>query len=194
MCRRYSDQPTSESSTPVLQRFCCGVGHVIDDILRQLLFSFRLVFFMKVLGLSAANAGWLILQKQLAHFVFSPICAFLVDSINIPFLSRKLGRRKSWLLIGNGLEVVFIPLFFGSCFPCRSDGGQWQLMVSISILNTILAFAGTLMNVGHLSIIPVIAKDQSEAVEMSAWRFAIFRLCSLLYTSLLLYRRMHKNY
>ena len=144
---------------------------MIDDIFRQLLFSFRLVFFMRVLGLSAANAGWLILQKQLAHVVFSSICAFLVDGINIPFLSRKLGRRKSWLLIGTALEAIFIPLFFSSCFPCQSDGGQWQLMIYIGILNTILALAGTLMNIGHLSIIPAIAKDQSEVVEMSAWRF-----------------------
>ena len=178
-CCHYFMEPASNSGTPAIQRFCCGVGHVIDDILRQLLFSFRLVFFMKVLSLSAANAGWLILQKQLAHVVFSPLCAFLVDSINIPVLSRKLGRRKSWLLIANIVEAVFIPLFFSTCFPCQSGGGQWQRMVYIGVLNTILAFGGALMNVGHLSIIPVIAKNQSEAVEMSAWRFVIFSVTQI---------------
>ncbi|XP_073240513.1 major facilitator superfamily domain-containing protein 12-like [Porites lutea] len=179
-CCHYFMEPASNSGTPAIQRFCCGVGHVIDDILRQLLFSFRLVFFMKVLSLSAANAGWLILQKQLAHVVFSPFCAFLVDSINIPVLSRKLGRRKSWLLIANIVEAVFIPLFFSTCFLCQSDGGQWQRMVYIGVLNTILAFAGTLMNVGHLSIIPVIAKNQSEALEMSAWRTAFSFLSGII--------------
>ena len=42
-----------ETRTPFIQRFACGVGHVINDIMRQLQFSFRLVFFMQVLGLSA---------------------------------------------------------------------------------------------------------------------------------------------
>ena len=48
-----------QTRTPFIQRFACGVGHVINDIMRQLQFSFRLVFFMQVLGLSAEMlAGW----------------------------------------------------------------------------------------------------------------------------------------
>lgn len=130
LCCRYFMEPASNSGRRQFNVLLWS-GHVIDDILRQLLFSFTLVFFMKVLSLSAANAGWLILQKELTHVVFSPLCAFLVDRMNIPVLSRKLGRRKSWLLIANIVEIVFIPLFFSTCFPCHSDGGQWQLMVYI---------------------------------------------------------------
>ena len=54
-----SVEPSSESSrTPAIQRFSCGVGHVMNDLMRQLLYSFQLVFFMEVLGISAANSGW----------------------------------------------------------------------------------------------------------------------------------------
>lgn len=171
-CCGYSEQ-ISESPkprTPALQRFACGVGNVINDIIRQLLFSFRLVFFIKVLDLSASNAGWLILYGQVSHAAISPLCAFLVGKINIPFLSCKIGRRKSWHLIGTVLGAVVVPLYFSSCFACQSDGQQWQKMAYVSILNTFLSLAMSFVDIGHLTIIPAIAKDRSEAVELNAWR------------------------
>ena len=57
---RYNTED-SENRTAFLQRFSCGVGSVLYDITRPLLASFRLVFHMNVLGLSAANAGWVVL-------------------------------------------------------------------------------------------------------------------------------------
>ena len=167
---RYNTKD-SETRTPLLQRFSCGVGGVFYDITRPLLSSFRLVFHMNVLGLSAANAGWIVLYGQVSQAILSILTAFLIDQINIPFLSRKLGRRKSWHLIGAFLAVIVIPLYFSSCFPCQSNGGQWQLMMYILMLTTCFSFSYSLMEIGILSIIPVVAKDQSEAVELNAWRF-----------------------
>ena len=171
LCCR-SVELSSESRTPPIQRFSCGVGHVINDTMRHLLYSFQLVFFMEVLGISAANSGWLLLQKQLVHAAMTPVCAVLVDRIEIPFLSRKLGRRKSWHLFATVLTAIFLPLFFSPCFLCSGDGGQWQIVVYFSILSTFLAVSGNLLDIGHLSLIPVIAKDQNEAVELNALRFA----------------------
>lgn len=162
---------TSNSRTPLLQRFSCGVGHVLNDITLQLICSFRLVFFIKILGLSAANAGWLLLFGYLSMVVSSSVAAFLIDRINVPFLSGKMGRRKSWHLIGTVIGVILVPLYFSSCFPCRRNGGDWQLMIYFPVLNTILSLSYSLMEIGHLSLIPSIAKDQSEAVELNAWRF-----------------------
>ena len=160
-----------DSRTPLLQRFSCAVGHVMNDITNQLIYSFRLVFFMKILGLSAANAGWLTLFGLLTMAVSSALAAFLVDKINIPLLSRKLGRRKSWHLFGTVIEVIVIPLHFSPCFLRPSDGGEWEKMIYVAMLNIILSFSFSLIEIGHLSIIPVIAKNQGEAVELNAWRF-----------------------
>ena len=165
-------EPQGESRTPFFQRFACGLGHAINDITRQLIFSFRLVFFMEVLRLSAPNSGWLILEKQLVHAVMSPVCAILVDRIRVPFLSRKLGKRKSWHLCATILEAVFVPLFFTPFYFCQSsDSGRGRMMIYFGILNVILGVAGSLLDISHLSLIPFIAKNQIEAVELSAWRF-----------------------
>ena len=128
---------------------------------------------MQVFGISAANAGWLMLYGLITAAASAPISALLVDKINVPYLSQKLGRRKSWHLIGTLIGTIVIPLYFSSCFLCQSDRGQWQLMIYIPAVNTLLSFSLGLMEIGHLSVIPVIAKDQSEAVELNAWRFVI---------------------
>ncbi|XP_068708278.1 major facilitator superfamily domain-containing protein 12-like [Montipora foliosa] len=173
-------QSPAESRTPFFQRFACGVGHAINDITRQLFFSFRLVFFMNVLGLSAENSGWLILEKKLVHTVMTPICAILVDRIHVPLLSRKLGKRKSWHLCATILLAVFVPLFFTPCYFCQSsDSGQERMMIYFGILNVILGVAGSLLDISHLSLIPLIAKDQMEAVELSAWRTAFTHLSGI---------------
>ncbi|XP_068744024.1 major facilitator superfamily domain-containing protein 12-like isoform X2 [Montipora capricornis] len=134
---------------------------------------------MNVLGLSATNSGWLILEKQLVHTVMSPVSAILVDRIRVPFLSRKLGKRKSWHLCAMILEAVFVPLFFTPCYLFQRDNGQERLLIYFGILNVILGVAGSLLDISHLSLIPFIAKDQMEAVELSAWRTAFTYLSGI---------------
>ena len=168
----------SETRTPFLQRFSCGLGSVLYYITSPLLSTFRLVFHMNVLGLSASNAGWVFLYGKVSHAILSVPTAFLIDQIYIPFLTRKLGRRKSWHLIGAVLTVIVTPLYFNSCFPCQINGGQWQLMVYIMTLSTFFSFSYCLMEIGHLSIIPAVARNESEVVELNAWRFVfhVFRV------------------
>ena len=162
-----------ESSTPVFQRLAFGVGHILNDLVVQLLFSFRLVFFMNVLGLSAENSGWLVLQKQMVHTVMAPLCAILVDRVHIPPASRKLGKKKTWHLLGAILQAVFVPFLFAANYLIRSEDGKTEqmMMIYFGILNVILAFGDIILDISHLSLISMVSKDQMEAVELSALRF-----------------------
>jgi len=168
--------------TPLFQRLACGLGHVLNDITRQLLFSFRLVFFMNVLGISAENSGWLALEKQLVHAAMAPVCAVLVDRVHIPVVSKKFGKRKCWHLLGTVLEAVFVPLFFSAYYLIGNEDGQTErmMMIYFGILNVLLGFGGSLLEIAHLSLIPVIAKNQMEAVELSALRTAFTYLSGIL--------------
>ena len=66
-----------------------------------------------------------------------------------------------------------MPMFFSACYACPDDGEEWQKIVQFSIFNVILALSACLLDIGHLTLIPVIAKDQTEAVELSALRFVL---------------------
>ncbi|XP_074614271.1 uncharacterized protein LOC141874024 isoform X2 [Acropora palmata] len=171
-----------ESSTPVFQRLAFGVGHILNDLVVQLLFSFRLVFFMNVLGLSAENSGWLVLQKQMVHTVMAPLCAILVDRVHIPPASRKLGKKKTWHLLGAILQAVFVPFLFAANYLIRSEDGKTEqmMMIYFGILNVILAFGDIILDISHLSLISMVSKDQMEAVELSALRSAFSYLSGIL--------------
>ena len=171
-----SEDSNSETRTPMIQRFSYGVGNSVIEVNRQILLSFRLVFFLKVLGLSPANAGWLVLFAFSSLVVTSPLSAFLVDRVKIPVLSMKLGRKKSWHLIGSILGAVTIPLFFTPCFFCQ--GGQLETILYIAVLNFFIALSYTIVDVSHLSLLPSIAKNQKEAFGLNALR--LVAICLLL--------------
>lgn len=179
-----SDDTPTETTTPLFHRVACGLGHVLNDVIRQLFFSFRLVYFMNVLGLSASLSGWLLLEKPLVHIVLSPVSAILVDRVYIPFVSRKIGKRKSWHLLGTILEAVFIPFFFATHYLIQSENSKTELMmIHLGILNVILAFGDGILDISHLSLIAVIARDQMEAVEMNSLRFVHEKFTHLIITT-----------
>ncbi|KAL9983319.1 hypothetical protein ACROYT_G005468 [Oculina patagonica] len=163
----------SRNRTPFFQQISFGVGHVIYDVTRLLLSSYRLVFLMKVVGLSASNAGWITLYSRfLSALVIRPMAGYLCDKVNIPVLSRKHGKKMTWHLIGTVLTAVSMPLFFSSCLVCSSEPSQWQLMVYYVAIATSLPTSNVFIEISHLSLVPFIAKNQSEAVRLNALRMA----------------------
>lgn len=92
LCCRRSAWSNSESRTPVFQRFSCGIGGILCEITSQNV-SFRLVFFMNVLGLSATNARWLSgLRKDLSSFCTTTLCVLGKPNQDSIFVSE--ARKK----------------------------------------------------------------------------------------------------
>ena len=171
----------SQNRTPFLQQFSFGVGHVIFDVANLMLSSYRLVFLMKVVGLSSSNAGWIILYSRwLGALIIRPMAGYLCDKINVPFMSRKHGRKMTWHLIGTVLTAVSMPLFFSKCVVCSSEPSQWQLMVYHLVIGTCLPASYVFIEIAYLSLVPFIAKNQSEAVKLNALRYV---LCFQLFMS-----------
>ena len=164
-------EATRRKRTHIIQQFSFGVGHVINDVSRLLMMSFRLVFLMKVVRMSASNAGWIVLFSHvIIAVIFRPMAGYLCDKVSIPVLSRRHGKKKSWHLIGTVLQVVSMPLFFSSCLVCSSEPSQWELIAYYGIINTLGWISIVLIETAHLSLIPFIAKDQKEAVKLNGLR------------------------
>ena len=162
----------SRNRMPFIQQISFGVGHVIYDVIRLLLSSYRLVFLMKVVGLSASNAGWITLYSRfVSALIIRPIGGYVCDKVNVPVVSRKHGRKMTWHLIGTVLTAVSMPLFLSNCVACSSEPSQWQLMVYYVVISTCLPISLVFIELAHLSLVPFIAKNQSEAVKLNALRY-----------------------
>ena len=176
-----------ERGISYLQQFSCGVGHVINDVTRRLLQSFRMIFLMRVVGISATNAGLITLYSLfVGALIFAPVAGFLCDKVKIPVLSRRLGKKKSWHLFGTIAATIGVPLLFSQCLVCGSGTSEWVVLLYYFSIATIISFSKNFVDISHLSIIPVLAKDQSEAAKLTALRFVkLFRSLHL-YTHIML--------
>ena len=158
--------------THIIRQFSIGMGHVINDVSRLLMTSFRLVFLMKVVRMSASNAGWIILfTRVISSVIFRPMAGYLCDKVPIPVLSRRHGKKKSWHLIGIVLQVGSMPLFFSNCLVCSSEPSQWEHIAYYGTINSLVWISIVLIETAHLSLIPFIAKNQKEAVKLNGLRF-----------------------
>ena len=155
--------------TPLARKFACGVGNVVNDLFRGMAFSYILIFMMKVAGLTATQAGLIVLVCQFTDSFMGPVVGYCSDKLSIPLLVRCVGRRKAWHLVGTILMVMCLSLMFTRCLVC-SDSSDRLRFAYHAILFMILNVAFPAVDVGHLSIIAVVAKNQDECVTLNTLR------------------------
>ena len=156
---------------PVLQKLSCGSGHVLNDAFRQISFSFEMLYLIKVIGLSGSQVGLIMMLGQICDGGFSPVLGYLSDAVTLPLISRPLGKRKAWHLIGVVLLSISFPLLFARCLPCSAEvPHSWLAFSYFLLLHLVASAAFSIMDIGHLSIISVVAKTQDEATDLTVLR------------------------
>ena len=156
----------------LLQKLCCGTGHIMNDLWRQIAFSFILIYLIKVAGLSGKEAGLSLVLSQIVDSFVGPLVGYCSDKVALPLLGRCIGRRKAWHLIGIILMAIFFPLAFTRCFICGETSPHWVKVAYYSVLLCIINVAFPAIDIGHLSIISVVAKNQEECVVLNVLRWA----------------------
>ena len=153
------------------ERLSCAVGNVFNDIYTQLLFSFEIVFFMKVLERSASQAGLIVLIGEISEALISLITGYLGDYINVPFLSNKIGRRKSWHLLATFVMAISIPLLFNKCFLCDGRDQSWLPLVYFGFFSALVKVCYSTVSINHLAFITNVTEEVSEFTALIASRF-----------------------
>ena len=153
------------------ERLSCAVGNVFNDTYTQLLFSFEILFFMKVLELSASQAGLIVLIGELSDAAMSLISGYLGDNVNVPFLSNKIGRRKSWHLLATFLMTICVPLLFNKCFLCDGRDQSWLPLVYFGFFSALVKICFNMVEINHLAFVTNVAAKVSEFTVIVAMRF-----------------------
>lgn len=135
--------------------------------------SFALLFLMEVLELSATDVGVIFLVAQLITAFFASISGYLADKVEVPFLSKKLGGRKSWHLLATVLLAIVVPLYASRCYPCIGNHHSWLPIIYYSFLNTIYGMFVNIMEVNYSSFIATVADSVEEYTAISTMRFVL---------------------
>ena len=155
------------------ERLSCAVGHVFIDLYTQLLYSFQILFFMKVLELSASQAGLIVLIGELSDAAMSLISGYLGDNVNVPILSKKIGRRKSWHLLATFLMAISVPLSFNKCFVCDGRDQSWLPFVHFGFFSALTGGCFSMVEINHLAFVTNAADKASELTVLNALRLEL---------------------
>ena len=170
----FLQRPTSSKRSGEMrarERLSCAVGNVFNDMYTQLLYSFEILFFMKVLELSASQAGLIVLIGEISAAVVSLVTGYLGDYINVPFLSNKIGRRKSWHLLATFFMAIGIPLLFNKCFLCDGGDQSWLPLVYSGFFSALVNICFNMVEINHLAFVTNVAEKVLEFTALIAMRF-----------------------
>lgn len=122
---------------------------------------------------------------QLMDAVVTPIVGHQIDKKGR--LVSFYGRRKTWHLIGEGLQTSnnehfgspgtavvcgsFPFIFHGCFFEGCSSWSQTAQAFYYSIFILVFQFGWASVQISHLSLIPVLAHNQKDITSLTAYRF-----------------------
>ena len=169
-CFTKPENPSKRKDrTPLRQRVSYSTGHIFNDLCSAVWFTYFIVYFNKVVGLSTTDTGLLFLIAQGADAILTPFMGIGCDRLVIKRFAP-YGKRKIWHLFGTIFVAIAWPFILSPCLACSEDSPSWFPLLYYSITVVIFHVGWAGVQIAHLSLIPEIARRPSEIVELNAIR------------------------
>lgn len=160
---------------PIFVKIAYSVGHMQNDLYSSMWFTYLLLYYQLVMGLSNSQAGILMLVGQVSDAVATPFIGIGSDKKLFPW---KFGRRKSWHLLGTICITVTFPFLFTTCLGCETSSSLVKL-IYFSAFIMVFQFGWAAVQVAHLALIPDLTTNPSERTELNAYRNAVTVMSSI---------------
>ncbi|KAM9330581.1 major facilitator superfamily domain-containing protein 12 [Gastrophryne carolinensis] len=161
---------------PLCQKLSYAIGHFLNDLCASMWFTYFLVYFHSVLSFNSFSAGLLLLVGQVADGICTPLVGYESDR---HAGSLAYGRRKTWHLIGTLSVIISFPFIFNPCIGCTDNTPQWVGLIYFVPFIVIFQFGWAATQISHLSLIPDLAKNEHDKVELTAFRYAFTVLANI---------------
>ncbi|XP_067929716.1 major facilitator superfamily domain-containing protein 12-like [Watersipora subatra] len=152
------------------QRFCYGVGHVLNDLCAILWCTYLLIYYTEVLGLSCVMAGWLFLLGQTVVAIATPIIsleAFRMASW-CGYQKRKVSHICGVCCVVIGFALLFNPeMFLPPGYYSLSDDYKLSLAIYYAPSIVIYQLGWALCQVSYVAFIPSLTDDMGEKEQLN---------------------------
>ena len=142
------------------ERFAYGIGAVGKDMVYMLSASYISIYFLDVMGISAAAIAVLLLAARVFDAFIDPIMGVLVAKTK-----TRWGKFRPWLLVGTITNAVILYLMFS--IPPTLDGAGLVAYASVSYILWGLTY--TMMDIPYWSMIPAFTQSGKEREGLSAF-------------------------
>ncbi|GAB1604753.1 major facilitator superfamily domain-containing protein 12-like [Argonauta hians] len=160
---------------PFFRKITYGFGHVFNDLVASMWFSYLLIYFDKVRQFNSVLAGYLMFAGQICDGISTTFVGFESDRVNGCCF---LGKRKSWHLVGTICVLLSFPFIFNACISCEQDLDTMKLIYYISFI-LVFQFGWANVQISHLALIPELTKNKHERVSLNSIRYAFTVLSNL---------------
>ena len=147
-------------------QFGYGMGHIQNDIVASIWFSYTLLFYKLALG---SSSYYLLVFGQAVDCFATILSGFVFDSLdtkNIKLFSQ--GRYKTWYMIGFVLLTLGISHSFLE-LPFMIN--KTSTMYGIYAFSLFISQIGWTFNqISHLSMMNIISWTRSDRVRLTSWR------------------------
>ncbi len=142
------------------ERFAYGIGAVGKDMVYMLSASYISIYFLDVMGISAAAIAVLLLVARVFDAFNDPIMGVLVAKTK-----TRWGKFRPWLLVGTITNAVILYLMFS--IPPTLDGAGLVAYASVTYILWGLTY--TMMDIPYWSMIPAFTQSGKEREGLSAF-------------------------
>lgn len=142
------------------ERFAYGIGAVGKDMVYMLSASYISIYFLDVMGISAAAIAVLLLVARVFDAFNDPIMGVLVAKTK-----TRWGKFRPWLLVGTITNAVILYMMFS--IPPTLDGAGLVAYASVTYILWGLTY--TMMDIPYWSMIPAFTKSGKEREGLSAF-------------------------
>ncbi|XP_068701462.1 major facilitator superfamily domain-containing protein 12-like isoform X1 [Montipora foliosa] len=168
-----------DEKTSLKQKLCYGVGHVFNDLCIQAWFTYLIIFFNKIVKISATGTGYIFLSSQIADAISTPFIGYGCDKSLSERITKKYGNRKIWHLLGSAGIALIWPFVFSPCIVCNDESPDWVPVAYYCVFAALFSVGWPMVEISHLSLIPHVALRSKDAVELSAIRSALKLGCGV---------------
>ena len=142
------------------EKFAYGIGAVGKDMVYMLSASYISIYFLDVMGISAAAIAILLMAARVFDAFNDPIMGVLVAKTK-----TKWGKFRPWLLIGTVTNAIVLYLMF--TIPPQLDGAG--LVAYASVTYILWGMTYTMMDIPYWSMVPAFTASGKEREGLSAF-------------------------
>lgn len=142
------------------EKFAYGIGAVGKDMVYMLSASYISIYFLDVMGISAAAIAFLLMAARVFDAFNDPIMGVLVAKTR-----TRWGKFRPWLFIGTITNAVVLYLMF--TIPPALDGAG--LIAYASVTYILWGMTYTMMDIPFWSMVPAFTESGKEREGLSAF-------------------------
>lgn len=157
--------PDADSAS-IRNRIACKTGHILNNLTSSVWYSYALLYFQDVVGLSATTAGMIFCISQIIMAASSLVISFGHDKrMWKPF--SPYGRRKAWHIIGSAGVLFSWPFIFIPCLFCEDHSSNVLLGAYYLLAAALYSISWPLAEVSYYSLMTEVRAENGKDTETS---------------------------